>query len=89
MSESEKQMKLCPSHEHCRALVCPLESVYPSKSRFRFPEEAKCIAHKSTRYRLGRGLKLHGLFAREYRAHERAGGFKKLEDSAYDTTAET
>ena len=89
MTQSEEPMKACPSYERCRAPVCPLESVYPSKTRFRFPKEAKCSAHQTTRYRFGKGLKFHGLFAKEYLGYARADGFKKLEDSAYHTTVET
>jgi len=75
----EQAMKSCPSYDGCKAPICPLESVYPTKKRFNLPGEARCVANKRTRYRLGKGLKFHGLFAREYQGMDRMGALEAFE----------
>lgn len=66
---SKDPMYQCPSFQSCTAPVCPLESVFPSKLRFRLPGEAKCKARKSVRLRLGASLKYLGLFKAEFFWH--------------------
>lgn len=74
-------MKACPSYLGCRAPICPLESVYPSRKRITLPGETHCVANKKTRYRLGKGLKFHGLFAREYQGMSAMGSLEHFEAS--------
>lgn len=78
--KAEYRMRACPSFIDCNAPVCPLETVYPS-GRVRLAGESECVATKRTRYKLGKGLKFHGLFAREFQGYERMGGFQKLESN--------
>lgn len=66
----EHRMRSCPSYSTCSANICPLETVFRTSLRFKFPEEADCAAQKSVRYRLGEGLPLHGLTKREFMARE-------------------
>lgn len=77
----EPQMKACPSYIGCRAPICPLESIYPSTERFCLPGEARCVANKRTRFKLGKGLKFHGLFAREYQGMAKMGSLERFEAS--------
>ncbi len=67
-------MYQCPSFSSCAAPICPLENVYPSKDRFRFPEEAKCKAHQSIRLKLGKSLKYRGLTVAEFNGYASVGG---------------
>ena len=70
----------CPSFKGCAAPVCPLESKYPSKERFKLPGEAECVATQQIRWRLGASLTFHGLFAREWNGYQGTGGFGVFEN---------
>jgi hypothetical protein len=76
----EYRMRACPQFKDCRAPVCPLETVYPnSETRFTLLGEAKCEARLNDRYRLGEGLKYHGLFKVEYSRYEQVDALGKLD----------
>ena len=76
----EPQMRACPSFDGCAAPICPLESIYPSTERVCLPGEARCVATKRTRFKLGTGLKFHGLFAREYQGMANMGSLGAFEE---------
>ena len=75
----EQQMRDCPSFVGCAAPICPLESIYPSRNREKIEGEKECVATQRARYKLGKGLKFHGLFSREYHGYANTGGFGYLE----------
>ena len=75
----EHRMKSCPSYVGCAAPICPLETVYPSKERFKLEGEADCIANKSTRMKLGQNLKFLGLTKREHAGWLVSQSFKESE----------
>jgi hypothetical protein len=70
----EDPMGQCPSFISCNAPVCPLERIYPSKTRIRFPEEPKCNSHQPVRLRLGKALKYRGLTVAEFNGYASVGG---------------
>ncbi len=59
----------CPSFENCSAPKCPLDPNINERT-IRYPEEAKCKAHKPTRYEIGKKypnmLPFQGLTKREW-----------------------
>lgn len=74
----EQAMRSCPSYDKCNAPVCPLESVYGDGERFKLSGESKCVATKRTRFKLGKGLKFHGLFAKEYQGMANMGSLERF-----------
>ena len=70
----------CPSFNGCAAPVCPLESKYGTKDRFRLKGERECVATQRVRYNLGAGLRFHGLFAGEFNGYTNTGGFGHFTD---------
>jgi hypothetical protein len=73
---SKDPMYQCPSFFTCKAPVCPLENIYPSKTRRRFQEESKCRAQKSVRLKLGKSLKYRGLTLAEFNGYASIAGLE-------------
>lgn len=64
-AENDRRMESCPSFYDCEAPKCPLDALIDY--RVARPGDAKCVAHRITRLKLGASLPMKGLTKREFR----------------------